>query len=85
MQRCIALIRWWNSIGGSGDASGNAAIVQPLVGDLQGGSLLASVVIPQSLAYGGSSFAAYAGSEKLAQRVQGIGQSHSLVILECCF
>jgi len=39
------------------------------------GSLLASVVIPQSLAYGGSSFAAYAGSEKLAQVVREIDLS----------
>ncbi|CVK32419.1 protein of unknown function [Methanoculleus bourgensis] len=37
VQRCIALIRWWNSIGGSGDASGNESILQPVVGDLQGG------------------------------------------------
>lgn len=39
------------------------------------GSLLASVVIPQSLAYGGSSFAADAGPEKLAQVVREIDLS----------
>jgi hypothetical protein len=39
------------------------------------GSLLASVVIPQSLAYGGSSFEADAGPEKLAQVVREIDLS----------